>query len=152
MPLADICKRHQELRLEAYDRYLKLYEGVDELLPILKRMDIKVAALTSGNYLTVACLERLGIHHHFDAIVSADHVANPKPHPEGVELILGQLKFRPDEAVMVGDTTVDILVGKNAGLAKSIGVTHGFSQAAALQAAGADHVITNIPSLLDVLE
>lgn len=148
----DILKHHEGLRLQSYDQFLKLYDGVSELLPILKRMDIKVAALTSGNALTVSCLERTGIHHHFDVIVSADHISNPKPHPEGVRLILERFNLEPEEVVIVGDTVVDILVGKNAGLGKTIGVSHGFGNIDALYAAGADHVVHDIPSILDVLE
>jgi pyrophosphatase PpaX len=152
VPFDDICKQHQVLRLEAYKRHLKLYEGVDELLPILRNMGVKVAALTSGNGLTVTSLRQTGIHDHFDAIITAEHISNPKPHPEGLELVLKELELRPEDVVMVGDTVVDILVGRNAGVHKTIGVSHGFGNVPALQAAGADHIIHNIPSLLDVLE
>jgi HAD superfamily hydrolase (TIGR01549 family) len=152
VPFDDILSHHEKLRLQSYDQFLKLYAGVDELLPILKRMNIKVAALTSGNGLTVTCLERTNIHHHFDAIVSAEHVENPKPHPEGLHLILDQLHLDPADVTMVGDTVVDILVGKNAGVGKTIGVSHGFGDPNALYAAGADHVVNDIPSILDVLE
>jgi HAD superfamily hydrolase (TIGR01549 family) len=151
VPFDDICKRHTELRHEAYDQSLALYAGVDELLPILKNMGVKVAALTAGNHMTVECLERLGIHHHFDTVVSADHVTHAKPHPEGLELIFDRLGVQPHEVVMVGDSVVDVLVGKNAGVGKTIGVGHGFGHVDALRLAGADHIVTDIPSVLDVL-
>lgn len=152
VPFDDICKQHALIRSEAYNRHLKLYEGVDELLPILKRMGIQVAALTSGNAMTVECLQRTGIHHHFDMVVSADHLEHPKPHPEGLDLIMGRLNAKPEECIMVGDSVVDILAGRNAELSKTVGVTHGFAHVDALRAAGADHIIPDIPSLLDVLE
>lgn len=152
VPFEEICKHHELLRLEAIERFFKLYQGVDELLPILERMNIRVAALTAGNHLSSHALKRMGIHHHFDMIVDATKVQNPKPHPEGLHLILKELGILADETVMVGDSVVDILVGKNAGVRKSIGVSHGFGNVAALRAAGADHIIDNIPSLLDVLE
>jgi HAD superfamily hydrolase (TIGR01509 family) len=152
VPFEDILRRHHVIRLESYDRYLRLYEGVDELLPILKRMGIQVAALTSGNALTVSCLDRTGIRQHFDAIVTAEHVSSPKPHPEGLLLILDKLGVEADEVVVVGDTVVDILVGKNVGVKKTIGVSHGFGHVNALIAAGADHVVHDIPSILDVIE
>jgi pyrophosphatase PpaX len=152
VPFADICKRHQEIRLEAYDRHLTLYDGVRELLPILKNMGYQVAALTSGNELTVSCLDRMGIRHHFDAIVTADHVTHVKPHPEGLQLALKTLDASPDATVMVGDSVVDVLAGKNAGVRKTVGVSHGFGGVESLRTAGADHIIHDIPSLLDVLE
>jgi HAD superfamily hydrolase (TIGR01549 family) len=152
VPFQDICDRHRKIRLEAYDKHLRLYDGVDELLPILKRMGIKVGALTSGNSLTVACLDRMRIRHHFDTIVDADRGVRAKPHPEGLYLVLKELDIAPHEAIMVGDTVVDILVGKNANVSKIVGVSHGFGSVASLRAAGADHIIHNIPALLDVLE
>jgi pyrophosphatase PpaX len=152
VPFDEIMRHHHNIRLESYDRYLKLYEGVDELLPILKRMGVQVAALTSGNALTVACLDRTGIRDHFDMIVTAEKVTNPKPHPEGLLMILDELGVKAEEVIVVGDTVVDILVGKNAGVAKTVGVSHGFGNVNALIAAGADHIVHDIPSILDVIE
>lgn len=152
VPFDEILRKHQELRLESYDRHLKLYKGVDELLPILRRMGWKIAALTSGNELTVSCLDRTGIRQHFDVIITANHVENPKPHPEGLYKIFDQLGVSAADSVMVGDTVVDILVGKNGGVGKTIGVTHGFGHTNALHATGADHVVNDIPSILDVIE
>ncbi|HEY5667962.1 MAG TPA: HAD family hydrolase [Candidatus Saccharimonadales bacterium] len=152
VPFDNILEHHKRLRLQAYDRYLKLYDGVDELLPILRTMGIKIAALTSGNQLELDCLARTGIRDNFDLVVTAEHVTNHKPHPEGVLLIMEKLGVHADEVIIVGDTVADILAGKNAGLHKTIGVTHGFGASEALQAAGADHIVPNIPSVLDVLE
>lgn len=152
VPFDEICRRHAELRLESYDRFLKLYQGVDELLPILKRMGLDVAALTAGNKMTVDCLERLGIHHHFDVVIDASHVRRTKPDPEGLQLILQKLGHEPRDVVMVGDTVADIAVGQRAGVGKTVGVAHGFGLTEALRAAGADHIINDIPSLLDVIE
>ena len=152
VPFEDICKRHQEIRVEAYNRHLRLYDGVGDLLAILRRMGVKIAALTAGNSLTVSCLDRTEIRHHFDVVISADKVTRAKPDPEGLYVALKELGAMPHEAIMVGDSVVDILVGKNAGVKKTIGVSHGFGSVEALRAAGADHIIHNIPSLLDVLE
>jgi pyrophosphatase PpaX len=152
VPFKDICLRHQEIRLESYTRHLKLYDGVDELLPILKRMGFKVGALTSGNHLTVSCLKRMGIHEHFDVIIAADSVEQTKPHPEGLFLALKELDTTPQQTIMVGDSVVDVLAGKNAGVRKTVGISHGFGSVDALRNAGADHIIHDIPSLLDVLE
>ncbi|HEU4914775.1 MAG TPA: HAD family hydrolase [Candidatus Saccharimonadales bacterium] len=152
VPFDEILRTHQDIRLQSYDRFLRLYDGVDELLSILKRMDMRVAALTSGNNLTVGCLDRTNIRHHFDSIVTAEKVENPKPHPEGLHLIINELGITPEDVVVVGDTAVDILVGKNAGVGKTIGISHGFGNVDALFAAGADHVVHNVPSILDVIE
>lgn len=152
VPFDEILETHRGLRITACEKHLKLYDGVDELLDTLKKRGFKIGALTSGNHLTVDWLERFKVRHHFSDIVSAEHVQKPKPHPEGLFLAMSNLGVDPASTVMIGDTVVDITVGKNAGIAKTIGVTHGFGKQADLLAAGADHLTPDILSLLDVLE
>ncbi len=151
VPFSDITTRHDELIVESLV-HLQLYDGVEELLPILRRIGVRVGAVTSGNKHTVGALETMGIRQYFDIVISADNVANPKPHPEGIEMVLTHLGIPAGEAVMVGDTTGDIIAGQRANLAKTIGVTHGFGQLEELHEAGATHIVDDIPSLLDVLD
>lgn len=151
-PFDEILETHKKLRIEACNQHLKLYDGVGELLTNLTSRGLKVGALTSGNHLTVDWLARLDIDHHFSDIVSAEHVQNPKPHPEGLLLAMKNLNVAPHQTVMIGDTIVDIQVGKNANIHKTIGLTHGFGKKADLQAAGADHLVPDIASLIDVIK
>ena len=151
VPFEDILERHRQLRAQSA-QLTRMYPGVDELLPILHRLGFRVAALTAGNQQNVEALRTLGIHQHFDVIVTADDVTYPKPDPEGLQLILAKLGVSPDQAAMVGDTPADIAVGKRGGVSKTIGVTHGFGTSEALQMAAPDHIVHDIPSLLDVLE
>jgi phosphoglycolate phosphatase/pyrophosphatase PpaX len=152
VPFDDVLRQHVIIRDEAHRRYLRLYDGVDQLLPILRNMGFKVAAFTTDDQVSADTLQKLGIAGHFDAVITADHVTYPKPHPEGVDLVLNKLGVTPSEAMLVGDTVVDILVGRNAELKKTVGISHGFGNVNALHAAGADHVVHDIPSILDVLE
>ncbi len=52
----------------------------------------------------------------FHPIVGGDNVKNLKPDPEGINLILAKLGVKREEALMIGDTAVDILAGKAAGV------------------------------------
>ena len=61
-------------------------------------------------------LESLDGLQHFQAIIGGDSVKTKKPHPEGLDLILKKLKVSPDEAVLIGDSPVDIETGKRAGV------------------------------------
>ena len=61
-------------------------------------------------------LESLDGLQHFQAIIGGDSVKTKKPHPEGLGLILKKLKVSPDEAVLIGDSPVDIETGKRAGV------------------------------------
>ena len=53
---------------------------------------------------------------HFHTIVGGDRVKTKKPHPEGLDHILKKLKVSPDEAVLIGDSLVDIDTGRRAGV------------------------------------
>jgi HAD superfamily hydrolase (TIGR01549 family) len=151
VPFEEIRNRHEELIIESL-AHLQLYDGVTELLPILRRIGVRIGAVASGDGHTVKALETMGIKQYFDIVISADHVSQPKPHPEGIQMVLTHMDVPAHEAAMVGDTTSDILAGKNANLAKTIAVTHGFGQFEELHEAGATHIVDDIPSLLDVLD
>lgn len=148
---SDILKRHDELRAESYDKHLRLYPGVSDILPILQRTGVKVGAFTSGNHRTVEALDRMGVAPYFHTVVSANDVTNSKPHPEGLLLALKRLGVQPHEAMMVGDGVVDVLAGKKAGVAKTVAVSYGFGRLEDLHAAKPDHVIHDISALLDVV-
>lgn len=146
-----ISSRHDELIAESLTHW-QLYNGVAELLPILSRVGVRVAAVTSGNHHTVNAMESMGIKKYFDIIITAKDVQQPKPHPEGILRALEHLAVPASEAAMVGDTMSDIKAGQEAKLAKTIAVTHGFGAMEDLRSAGPTHMIDDIPSLLDVLD
>jgi phosphoglycolate phosphatase len=151
VPFEAVRKRDMELRIEAMHEHVRLYKGVEDLLRILKRLGVKSAVLTHGDEITLAILRTAGIEQHFSHIIAAEDLPKRKPHAESVQYVLQALQVPASETALVGDGVSDILAGKNAGLAKTIGVSHGFGSKEALRAAGADHVVHDIPSVLDVL-
>ena len=66
-----------------------------------------------------------------------------------MQLILKQQGIVPDEALVVGDASYDILMGRNAGC-RTCGVTYGNQSAANLRAAGADWLIDDFTDLLQL--
>ena len=80
-------------------------------------------------------------------VVSAGDVEHHKPHPEPVQKILTTLNIRPSEALVVGDASYDIQMGRNADC-RTCGVTYGNQSADALLAAGADTLIDDFGQLL----
>ena len=79
-------------------------------------------------------------------IVSANDVQHAKPNPEPVLKILSTLDIKPTEAIVVGDTTFDILMGRDAGC-RTCGVTYGNQSADALRSAGATYIIDDFAEL-----
>ncbi len=150
-PFHKIKAHHDKLYTESLQR-MQLYPGVDELLPILRRMGFRLAAVTSGDHRITEALDYTGIRPYFDIVVTDEHVLRPKPHPEGLRYALMHMAIDPKQAIVVGDTGADILAGQAAGVEKTIAILHGFGDVNSLRAAGPDHMIEDVPSLLDVVE
>jgi pyrophosphatase PpaX len=62
-------------------------------------------------------LHREGIGSAVDLLVCLDDVVKLKPHPEAVDIALRALDIPREQAVMIGDSTKDIEMGRNAGIA-----------------------------------
>ena len=73
-----------------------------------------------------------------------------KPDPAALEYILRSLGVKKEHTLYIGDSNVDILTGKNAGIA-TCGVLWGFRDRAELAAAGADHIVSMPNEILSLL-
>jgi phosphoglycolate phosphatase len=71
-------------------------------------------------------LQALGLGDFFVRIYGGNSFTTKKPDPLGVLTILQETGVAADEALMIGDSAVDILAGRNAGL-WTCGVTYGFA-------------------------
>ena len=123
-----------EVVMAGFIRYYEENRSREQILtPIIevliegKRRGLSTALITSKNIPELDnTLPRLGIVPYVDCIISADHVKQPKPHPEGIRLALaeiGKTAFAA-EAVYIGDTTHDMQAARGAGV-RGIGVTWG---------------------------
>ena len=80
--------------------------GLRELLDLLKpRVGLAVATNRSNTIGRV--LECYGLETYFDIVVSSLDVKKPKPHPESLFKILDFFGIEPNEALYVGDSSVD---------------------------------------------
>jgi phosphoglycolate phosphatase len=73
-----------------------------------------------------AIVEALGLGPFFTQIYGGNSFATKKPDPEGARKLLEENGARPEEAVIVGDSHVDVETGRNAGL-WTVGVSYGFA-------------------------
>jgi pyrophosphatase PpaX len=109
---------------------------------------------SSPRTLMSAVLPRLGLHEQFDFIICGDDVKNYKPHPEPVLTTLSALGRLPHEAIMIGDSRVDVLAGKAAGTATALFLPddpNPLHSIEALRATGPDHIFSDhseLPALL----
>lgn len=73
-----------------------------------------------------AIVSALGLGNFFKVVYGGNSFETKKPDPFGVHALLKECDARPEEAVIIGDSDIDMLTGKNAGI-WSCGVTYGLS-------------------------
>ncbi len=71
-------------------------------------------------------LRAFGLKNYFFRVYGGNSFATKKPDPLGVQTLLDESGVRPDEALMIGDSAVDVLTGRGAGL-WTCGVNYGFA-------------------------
>jgi len=102
-----------------------LYPGVRETLDRLT--DCKLAVLTNKPvHFSCAMLAGLGIYKHFAAVYGGNSFDHKKPDPVGIFQILADTKGSRERTWMIGDSSVDVLTGRNASI-KTCGVTYGYA-------------------------
>jgi phosphoglycolate phosphatase len=122
-----------------------VYEGIPETLAGLAKQTNEVASneisangLPNGVPRQMAVLtnkpvkasrdivQALGLGDFFVRIYGGNSFTTKKPDPLGVRTILQETGVAAEEALMIGDSSVDVLTGRNAGL-WTCGVTYGFA-------------------------
>lgn len=128
---------------EADQLYLtEPYENVEELLKMLNWNEVKLAVLSNKpDNVVKPIVEKMfgGI---FDEVWGKRVDYPVKPAPDSAFEICRRLGVSAEETAFVGDTSVDIETGKNAGF-KTVGVEWGFRGRAELEKAGANLIVKN---------
>ena len=97
-------------------RYMRMEPGLVPLLETL-RPRFKTAVATNRTDTMARVLAENHIDHLFDLVVCALDVQHPKPHPEALVKVIDHFSVSPDEVVYVGDSPVDEMAAKAAGVA-----------------------------------
>lgn len=133
---------------EATDRYRDLwrtqvaprlpglvYPGVLEGLRALRERGLRLGVATGKAQVGAdRSVDEAGLRPWLDVVAGHDRVERPKPNPDLALLVLRELDVAASEAVVVGDSALDIAMARAAGL-RSIAVTYGAQSEADLVAA-----------------
>lgn len=99
-----------------HDAMCKPFNGVVEMLQKLKDKGLKLGIVTSKRkVVAMRGMELADIAKYMDVVVSPELTEKHKPEAEPVLKACEILHIKPEEALMVGDATYDLLSGKNAG-------------------------------------
>jgi phosphoglycolate phosphatase len=108
----------------------RLYEGIGEALHRVSQsggLPRTLAVLTNKPVrVSRDILVGLGLADCFVQVYGGNSFETKKPDPLGANTLMREAGADPDETVMVGDSGVDVLTARNAGL-WSVGVTYGFA-------------------------
>lgn len=126
------------------------YDGVADMLMQLCKRGIKCAVVTNKpDAQSKIIVERFFGDKIFDAVTGNTKDYPPKPAPDIAIKTLKEIGVRPEEALFVGDTGVDMLTAKNTGCVP-VGVTWGFRLKEELLDHGAAYIIDS-PAELSML-
>jgi phosphoglycolate phosphatase len=110
--------------------FTHVYDGIREMLVSLKRMN------GSGRRMAVlsnkpvnpsrAIVEALGMAEFFIHVYGGNSFPTKKPDPQGARALLKETHTNPEQALMIGDSSIDVLTGRAAGI-WTCGVTYGFA-------------------------
>ena len=129
--------------------------NTERLFNELRTKDIKVVLNTGYNTVTaISLLNKLnwvkGVQ--YDLLVTSSDVSNNRPMPDMILYAMDKLDITDASTVIkVGDSTIDIEEGRNAGCKYNIGVTTGAHTKAQLESANPDYIFDNIYDLVSVL-
>lgn len=125
-----------------------MFPGAHEGVLGLARRDDMILGIATGKSRRGVdrLLEKRGLEGCFSTIQTADD-APSKPHPAMIEQAIGEAGVVPERTVMIGDTTFDIEMAKNAGVA-GLGVSWGYHPPTHLERAGADYIAPDFDALL----
>ena len=125
-------------RLHKLD-HTTVYDGIPEVLAGLAAGSVRAGADKSVRPTRVMAVlsnkpvrpsqdivQALGLGEYFVRVYGGNSFATKKPDPLGVRTLLEETGVAADEALMIGDSSIDVLTGRNAGL-WTCGVTYGFA-------------------------
>jgi phosphoglycolate phosphatase len=135
LPAAGIPRFSERYRAHylAGDAAIPLFDGARDMIDELDRRGFLLGVATGKTRAGLArALAQHGIAHHFIASRCADETF-PKPHPEMLLSLIDFAGVRAEETLMIGDTTHDLELARNAGVS-AVAVAYGAHPAAGLAA------------------
>jgi phosphoglycolate phosphatase len=107
-----------------------VYPGVKEALDTIRSSrngDMSMCVLSNKPVVpSRAIVDALGLGQYFFQVYGGNSFHTKKPDPAGAQALLQEAGCRPEEALIVGDSHVDVLTARNAGT-YCLGVSYGFA-------------------------
>lgn len=106
---------------------VELYDGMKELLKECSEKYTLTIATNAHTDFANKILTHLEVDNHFDMIIGADMVKNPKPHPDMIEKTLQRFNYDKKYSILIGDSLKDKRAAQSAGINHKL-VNWGFTK------------------------
>ena len=127
------------------------YDGILEMLDRLSAVGVKHAIVSNKIDFAVKALSRAYFGERMCAAIGDDPSRARKPAPDSVLAAMREMGVTAQETVYVGDSDVDVLTARNAGV-PCVAVLWGFRDEACLRAAGAERLARTPDELREIIE
>ncbi len=127
------------------------YPNLFETLEYLFANKIKIGLLTTKSQEQAdRILSHFNIHKYFDIVIGRRIGMEIKPSPEPLLHIADYFNLEKNQMLMVGDSEMDIMCGKNAEI-KSCAVTYGYRTVEELQKHNPNYIIDDLGELKNII-
>lgn len=126
------------------------YDGILEMLDKLSEAGVKHAIVSNKIDFAVKALSRAYFGERMCAAIGDDPSRARKPAPDSVLAAMREMGVTAQETVYVGDSDVDVLTARNAGV-PCVAVLWGFRDEACLKAAGAQRLARTPEELREII-
>jgi len=148
--LAQVVDATRARYFEVWREHTRVFPGIPELLADLRDRGAALGVLSNkGHEATVAVAGDLFPRGTFDAVHGIADDWPGKPNPTGLLRMIEAMGSDPSRALMVGDMSVDVRVGRAAGV-RTVGVSWGFQGPAAFTDDPPDFTASEPAGILDL--
>lgn len=140
-------RKNMDALANQYEHQLEMIKGTDVVLKRLKDSGYLLAVITADDYIsTDNFLRKFDIRDYFNEIITSDRVPVQKPNHLILDSLIEKYQIKTSEMIMVGDTPIDMQLGKNGKIGLTIGVLSGTSKHEHLHEA--DIILNDVTELI----
>lgn len=141
-----------ELYADNTSKRSTLYPGVAEGVAWLKAQGYRLGCVTNkAAQFTLPLLRDLGVHDHFEIIISGDTLPQKKPDPAPLLHAARFFGVEPQQALMIGDSVSDVKAARAAGF-QIVCMSYGYNHGADIRDFHPDAVIDSMVEIRNLLQ
>lgn len=154
-PDSDLFEKALPLYWQLYENNIcvrsRLYDGVIEGLDYLKAQGYRLGCVTNkARSFTIPLLQQIGIWQYFELAICGDDTPRKKPDPLPLLTAAEQMKVKPEQALMLGDSKSDVQAARAAGF-QIICMSYGYNHGEDIRSYAPDAVIDSMADIKQFL-